>query len=50
VRAALYSSKAVVAEKVEDDGVINMEIRLPERDFFRILKNANLKVDDLTTL
>lgn len=50
VRAALYSSKAVVAETVEDDGVINMEIRLPERDFFRILKNANLKVDDLATL
>ena len=50
VRAALYRSKAVVAETVDDSGAIDMEIRLPASDFFRILKNASLKLEDLTTM
>jgi hypothetical protein len=27
-----------------------LEIKLPEGDFFRILKNVNLKLQDLVTL
>ena len=50
VRSAFYSSRAVLSETVEENGIITMEIRLPESDFFRILKNANLKLDDVTTI
>lgn len=50
LRAALYSHKAIVSEKIDDQGVIELEIKLPEGDFFRILKNVNLKLQDLVTL
>ena len=50
LRAALYSHKAIVSEKIDDQGMIELEIKLPEGDFFRILKNVNLKLQDLVTL
>jgi hypothetical protein len=40
----------VVFEKIDEQGVMELEIKLPESDFFRILKNANLKLEDLITI
>ena len=37
-------------EKIDEQGVMELEIKLPESDFFRILKNANLKLEDLITI
>jgi hypothetical protein len=50
LRSALYGCKSVVFEKIDEQGVIELEIKLPESDFFRILKNANLKLEDLITI
>jgi len=49
-RAALYSHKAVVAEKVSDQGDLNLEIKLAENEFLRLLKTSGLKLQDLVTL
>jgi hypothetical protein len=40
----------VVSEKIDDQGVIEIEVKLPESDFFRILKNSSLKLEDLVTI
>ena len=50
LRSALYGCKSVVFEKIDEQGVMELEIKLPESDFFRILKNANLKLEDLITI
>ena len=49
-RAALYSQKAVLSEQSADSGVINLEVKLAESDFLRLLKNSGLKLEDLVTL
>tara|TARA_B110001452_G_scaffold13728_1_gene11315 strand:+ start:13239 stop:14534 length:1296 start_codon:yes stop_codon:yes gene_type:complete len=46
-RAALYSHKAVLSEQTDDQGAINLEIRLPESDFLRLLNSSGLKLQDL---
>lgn len=50
LRAALYSHKAVVAEQVNEQGAINLEIKLAESDFLRLLKSSGLKLQDLDSL
>jgi GTP-binding protein HflX len=50
LRAALYSQKAVLAEQITDQGAINLEIKLAESDFLRLLKNSGLKLQDLDTM
>jgi GTP-binding protein HflX len=49
-RAALYSQKAVLSEQSVDSGAINLEIKLAESDFLRLLKNSGLKLQDMVTL
>ena len=49
-RAALYSQKAVVSEQVNEQGAINLEIKLAESDFLRLLKTSGLKIQDLVSL
>ena len=50
LRAALYSHKAVVAAQVNEQGAINLEIKLAESDFLRLLKSSGLKLQDLVSL
>jgi GTP-binding protein HflX len=50
LRAAMYSYKAVLSEQVDNSGCINLEIKLQEMDFQRILKAAGLKPEDLVAL
>ena len=50
LRAAMYSHKAVLSEKVDDNGCINLEVKLQEMDYFRLLKAAGLKSEDLVAL
>lgn len=50
LRAALYSQKAVLSEQSVETGAINLEIKLAESDFLRLLKNSGLKLQDLVTL
>lgn len=50
LRAAMYSHKAVLSEQVDNNGCINLEIKLQEMDFHRILKAAGLKSEDLVAL
>lgn len=47
LRAAMYSHKAVLSEQVDDNGCINLEVKLQEMDFARLLKAAGLKLEDL---
>ena len=47
LRAALYSHKAVLNESYNEQGDVNIEIQLPESDFFRIVKQSGLKTEDL---
>lgn len=47
LRAAMYSQKAVLNETADDKGLINLEIKLQESDYLRILKAAGLKPGDL---
>jgi GTP-binding protein HflX len=49
-RAALYNQKAVVAEQVSEQGAINLERKLAESDFLRLLKASGLKLQDLVAL
>ena len=48
-RAALYSHKAVLSEQTDEQGAINLEIRLPESDFLRLLNSSGLKLQDLVS-
>lgn len=50
LRAALYSHKAVLAEQVDEQGAIELEIKLAESDFLRLLKSSGLKLQDMITL
>lgn len=50
LRAALYSHKAVVSEDIDAQGMINLEVKLAESDFLRLLKSSGLKMQDLITL
>ena len=50
LRAAMYSHKAVLSEQVDDNGCINLEVKLQEMDFLRLLKAAGLKLEDLVAL
>jgi GTP-binding protein HflX len=50
LRAALYSHKAVVSEQINEQGAINLEIKLAESDFLRLLKSSGLKLQDLVSL
>jgi GTP-binding protein HflX len=50
LRAAMYSHKAVLSEQVDDNGCINLEVKLQEMDFYRLLKAAGLKLKDLVAL
>jgi GTP-binding protein HflX len=50
LRAAMYSHKAVINEQIDNNGCINLEIKLQEMDFSRILKAAGLKSEDLVAL
>ena len=50
LRAALYSHKAVLCENIDAQGMINMEVKLAESDFLRLLKSSGLKMQDLVTL
>ena len=46
-RAALYQHKAVIRESFEETGDINLEIQLPETDFYRLVKDLGLNPQDL---
>ena len=46
----MYSHKAVLSEQVDDNGCINLEVKLQEMDFSRLLKAAGLKLEDLVAL
>jgi GTP-binding protein HflX len=50
LRAALYSHKAVLSETYDDFGGANLEVQLPESDFFRLVKQSGLKLEDLDTI
>jgi GTP-binding protein HflX len=50
LRAAMYSHKAVLGEQIDEKGCINLEIKLQAIDYFRILKAAGLKSEDLVAL
>ncbi len=50
LRASLYSHKAVLDEQVDENGWINVEIKLSEIDFLRLIKSSGLNVDDLVTM
>ena len=50
LRSALFSQKAVLNETVDEKGLINLEIKLQESDYLRILKAAGLKSEDLVAL
>ena len=50
LRASLYSHKAVLDEQVDENGWINVEIKLSEIDFLRLIKSSGLNVDDLVTV
>ena len=50
LRASLYSHKAVLDEQVDENGWINLEVKLAEIDFLRLIKSSGLDLDDLATL
>ena len=50
LRAALYSHKAVLNESYNEQGDVNIEIQLPESDFFRIVKQSGLTTEDLAPI
>ena len=49
-RAALYQQNAVINETIDAEGAMELEVKLPESEFFRLLKNSSLKFDDLVTI
>ena len=50
LRASLYSHKAVIDEQVDENGWINLEVKLSEIDFLRLIKSSGVNLDDLVTL
>ena len=50
LRASLYSHKAVLDEQVDENGWINLEVKLSEVDYLRLIKSSGLDLDDLVTL
>ena len=50
LRATLYRHNAVIKEVIDNEGQIEIEIKLPESELFRILKNSGLKFEDLVTI
>ena len=50
LRASLYSHKAVLKEQVDENGWINLEVKLSQVDFLRLIKSSGLDEDDLVTL
>jgi GTP-binding protein HflX len=50
LRASLYSHKAVLDEQVDENGWINLEVKLSEIDFLRLIKSSGLDLDDFMTL
>jgi GTP-binding protein HflX len=50
LRASLYSHKAVLDEQVDENGCINLEVKLSEIDFLRLIKSSGVNLDDLVTL
>ena len=50
LRASLYSHKAVLDEQVDENGWVNLEVKLSEIDFLRLIKSSGLDLDDLVTL
>ena len=50
LRASLYSHKAVLDEQVDENGWINLEVKLSEIDYLRLIKSSGLDLDDLVTL
>ncbi|MDB9969505.1 GTPase HflX [Porticoccaceae bacterium] len=50
LRASLYSHKAVLDEQVDENGWINLEVKLAEIDFLRLIKSSGMDLDDLATL
>jgi GTP-binding protein HflX len=50
LRASLYSHKAVLDEQVDENGWINLEVKLSEIDFLRLIKSSGVNLDDLVTL
>jgi GTP-binding protein HflX len=50
LRATLYRYNAVIKEAIDNEGQIEIEIKLPESELFRILKNSGLKFEDLVTI
>jgi GTP-binding protein HflX len=50
LRAALYNHKAVLSETYNDQGGASLEVQLPEIDFFRLIKQSGLKLEDIDTI
>ena len=50
LRASLYSHKAVLDEQVDENGWIDLEVKLSEIDFLRLIKSSGVDLDDLVTL
>jgi|TARA_B110000259_G_scaffold45010_1_gene52161 GTP-binding protein HflX len=50
LRASLYSHKAVLDERVDENGWIDLEVKLSEIDFLRLIKSSGVDLDDLVTL
>ena len=50
LRATLYRHNSVIKEVIDEEGHIEIEIKLPESELFRILKNSGLKFEDLVTI
>lgn len=50
LRATLYRHNSVITEVIDSEGQIEIEIKLPESELFRILKNSGLKFEDLVTI
>ena len=40
----------MIKEVIDNEGQIEIEIKLPESELFRILKNSGLKFEDLVTI
>jgi hypothetical protein len=39
-----------LSETYDDYGGANLEVQLPESDFFRLVKQSGLKLEDLDTI
>ena len=50
LRATLYRHNSVITEVIDSEGQVEIEIKLPESELFRILKKSGLKFEDLVTI